>query len=76
MIQVTMTEWNILTFIRAYKAHCGVAPMLSEIAEGIGVSRWTVARSMLHLSAKKLVTIRHGQQRGVTLNHAPTGVAP
>lgn len=75
MIQVTMQEWNILTFIRAYKKQCGVAPTLPEIAEGIGVSRWTVARSLLHLSAKNLVTIRHGQRRGVTLNRVEIGVA-
>lgn len=77
MIQVTMREWVVLTFIRLHIERNGVAPTHGEIIDGCKCGcRYTVIKILMGLSAKKLIIVNHGKARGIEVRNVPVGVQP
>lgn len=65
---LTPRQQDTLGFIRDYLAQHGYAPLLSEIAPGIGIrSKGVVHRYLQELSREGLIEIIPGKHRGIRL---------
>jgi sulfur relay (sulfurtransferase) DsrC/TusE family protein len=76
VIQVTMTEWNVLTFMRNFSFRYGRMPRQSEIARGCGMKNRNRPRQLLiQLNRKGLVVYEWGTGKRVSLRLTNTCVA-
>lgn len=78
MIQVTMQEWVILTFIKTYKQQHGYSPSARDVAMGCGISnRYAAYRLLVKLKYAGLLNFAgNGRGRAITLFDVRVGVMP
>ena len=75
MIEVTMREWVMLTFIRHYIKRYGRSPTHAEISKGCGWNhRDSPSIYLLRLAGKGVVTLKHKESRGIVLRNVTVGV--
>lgn len=78
MIEVSMKEWNVLTFVRGYCFRHGFSPTQTEIANGCKLpDRKAVRRVLIDLKIKGLVSYDvDAKKRALRLINVPVGVQP
>lgn len=77
MIQVTMREWNVLTFIQSFVRKHGYVPTTAQIMAGCGIrSAAAFEDAMFALREEGLVSKRDGATMTWRVCKMPVGVAP
>jgi hypothetical protein len=76
MIEVSMMEWNILTFIRHFRQQHGFSPTRIEIASGCGCGRGSVSRCLLRMKGRGLVDWKDTPLHSIMLCAVAIGCAP
>jgi hypothetical protein len=76
MIEVSIEQWNILTYIRKYRDQHGRSPVLREIMSGCNCSSTTVYQHLMRMTGKGLVLRQGPSLRDIVLIDKPVGVKP
>lgn len=77
MIQVTMREWRLLTFIQHYTQQHGYSPSSRDILKGCGYTTTsTVQDHLKKLEAAGVLTRGERRNRTIVLCAVQIGVAP
>jgi len=76
--ELTLRQWNVLTFILSYRAEYGYAPTYREISDGCDISSTSVVADDLDvLRARRLIRMRPDTCRTmVVLGGQAVGFAP
>lgn len=77
MIQITMREWVVLSYLTHYITTHGHAPTMRQIAKGCGFKSTSYARARLDdLEALGLITRQRKKARSVVLCACQVAVQP